>query len=85
MNIKVKINGLLAWLFGASGKSEYEVDISPASKRQGDLMKKMEREGLDTQGMDVWGDEYKLKFQEKLERRKAENKIRNDTARSIRG
>ena len=85
MDIKVKINGLLAWLFGASGKSEYEVDISPASKRQGDLMKKMEREGLDTQGMDVWGDEYKLKFQEKLERRKAENKIRNDTARSIRG
>ena len=85
MNIKVKISGLLAWLFGASGKSEYEVDISPASKRQGDLMKKMEREGLDTQGMDVWGDEYKLKFQEKLERRKAENKIRNDTARSIRG
>ena len=29
--------------------------------------------------------QYKKKFQDKLERRKDENKIRNDTARSIRG
>ena len=94
MDIKVKINGLLAWLFGASGKSEYEVDISPASKRQGDLMRKLgpcteekqaeEFERYKPNTEKGLREEYKKKFQEKLERRKAENKIRNDTARSIR-
>jgi hypothetical protein len=77
MDIKVKINGLLAWLFGASGKSEYEVDISPASKRQGDLMRKL-------------GPCTEEKQKEEFERYApdhefTENKIRNDTARSIRG
>ena len=99
MNIKVKISGLLAWLFGASGKSEYEVDISPASKPQGDLMRKLgpcteekqaeefERYKPNTETVMAKGlrEEYKKKFQDKLERRKDENKIRNDTARSIRG
>jgi len=90
MNIKLKISGFLAWLFGWEEEESYTVDISPASKRQGDLMRKFgpctEEKQKEEFERHTGGDGiFNTELRDKLERRIAENKIRNDTARSIRG
>ena len=89
MNIKLKISGFLARLFGWEEEESYTVDISPASKRQGDLMRKLgpctEEKQKEEFERYSGGKMFNTDMRDKLERRIAENKIRNDTARSIRG
>ena len=89
MNIKLKISGFLAWLFGWEEEESYTVDISPASKRQGDLMRKIgpctEEKQKEEFERYSGGKMFNTDMRDKLERMIAENKIRNDTARSIRG
>ena len=96
MNIKLKISGFLAWLFGWEKEESYTVDISPASKRQGEEMKKTGPSGSDifnksledlarASREQVGVETIDAVLRDKLARRKKENEIRNDTARSIRG
>ena len=93
MNIKLKISGFLARLFGWEKEESYEVNVPLKHSKEeikveygqkfGPCTEEKQKEEFErhTGGDGIFNTELR----DKLERRIAENKIRNDTARSIRG
>ena len=92
MNIKLKISGFLARLFGWEKEESYEVNVPLKHSKEeikveygqkfGPCTEEKQKEEFERYS---GGKMFNTDMRDKLERMIAENKIRNDTARSIRG